>query len=96
MFIKTHIQSQLDAEITSALDKLSAMPDKDTKEYGELVDRISKLHKLKTEERFKLPFSVDTALVVGANLFGILWLTRFEKEHVIKAPKAFGMVMKPR
>lgn len=96
MFIKTPIQSQLDAEITDALEKLSAMPDKNTKEYGDLVDRISKLHKLKTEERFKLPFSLDTALVVGANIFGILWLARFEKTEVIKAPKAFGMVMKPR
>lgn len=96
MFIKTPIQSQLDAEITTALKELADMPDKTTADYGNLVDRIAKLHKLKTEEKPKLPLSLDTALVVGANIFGILWLARFEKTEVIKAPKAFGMVMKPR
>lgn len=95
MFIKTKIESQLDTEITSALAELSTQV-KTSKEYGDLVERISKLHKLKTEERPKLRISLDTALVVGANIFGILWLTRFEKEHVITSPNALKFVMKPR
>ena len=96
MFNKTPIESQLDAEITIALEKLAAMPDKTSKDYDDLVESIAKLHKIKAEERPKIPISLDTVLVVSANIFGILWLARYEKENVIKAPKAFGMMMKPR
>ena len=94
MLIKSPIETQLDAEIQSALEQLTHH-DKTSEEYGQLVDRIAKLHKLKTEEEFKLP-SLDTALVVAANIFGILWLARYERENVIKAPKAFGNIMRPR
>jgi hypothetical protein len=92
MFIKSLIETKLDAEIESALEELKSH-DKMSKEYGQLVDRIAELHKLKTEERSK-QISPDTVLVVAANLFGILWLARYERENVIKAPKAFGSVMK--
>ena len=78
-----------------------------------LVDRISKLHKLKSEEaqnqikieetlhkfaadsKLQLP-STDTMLIVAANIFGILWLARYERENVIKAPRAFGFIKQPR
>jgi predicted RNase H-like nuclease (RuvC/YqgF family) len=112
MFTKSETETKLDAEINSLLAKLKETT-KETEEYGTLVDRISKLHKLKIEEngttidnivkmhemesknnRFK-PVSLDTALIVGANIFGILWLTRYEKENVINS-KALGFVMKPR
>jgi len=110
MFAKPPIETKLEEEITSQLSKLSET--QDAEEYGAAVDRISKLHKLKTEEantslaritaeqkllldsRIKLP-SADTLLAVGANLFGILWLTRYEREKVISS-KALGFVMKPR
>lgn len=94
MFIKSSTETMLDAEIQSALAKLDQLEPK-SEEYGTIVDRVSKLHKLKTEERPK-QFSPDTVLVVAANIFGILWLARYERENVIKAPKAFGFVMKPR
>jgi hypothetical protein len=94
MFIKSSIETKLDAEILSLLAKLKETT-KDSEEYINLVERISKLHKLKTEERSK-PLSLDTVLIVGANIFGILWLARYERENVIKAPKAFGSVIKPR
>lgn len=106
--LPSSIETKLDAEIASLLDKLKETT-KDSEDYGTLVDRIAKLHKLKTEEhvqliednQFSLPFglkplSLDTALIVGANIFGILWLARYEKENVIKAPKAFGFVLKPK
>ena len=95
MFTKSQTETKLDAEILSLLAKLKETT-KDSDEYGTLVDRIAKLHKLKTEERPKPFISPDTALVVAANIFGILWLARFEKTEVIKAPKAFGFIMKPR
>ena len=94
MFIRTQTETKLDAEIQAALEELERH-EKLSDEYGALVERISKLHKLKTDERSK-PVSLDTVLVVGANIFGVLWLTRFERENVIKAPNAFRSVMRPR
>ena len=94
MFTKTQTETMLDAEIQAALEEL-ANQDKTSEAYGALVDRISKLHKLKAEERPKR-ISPDTALVVAANVFGILWLARFERENVIKAPNAMRLIMKPR
>lgn len=95
MFAKSPTEVKLDAEINSLLDKLKETT-KDSEEYGKLVERMSKLHKLKAEERPKQRISPDTALVVAANIFGILWLARYEREHVIKSPSAFRNVMKPR
>lgn len=93
LFTKSATETKLDAEIQSLLDKLSNT--QDAAEYGVLVERISKLHKLKTEERSK-QVSPDTVLVVVANIFGILWLARYERENVIKAKNALGFVMRPR
>lgn len=97
MFTRSSIEIKLDAEINSELDKLKSQKD-NPKEYADTVERISKLHKLKTEEEKPglKPPSLDTVLIVGANIFGILWLARFEKEHVIKAPQAMKLVLKPR
>jgi hypothetical protein len=89
MLPKSIIETKLDEEITALLNKLKETT-KDSKEYDALVDRIAKLHKLKTEEGLKLP-SLDTVLIVGANIFGILWLTRYEREHVVTS-KALGFV----
>lgn len=112
VFAKSSIEAALEKEIIAALNKLS-QHEKESDEYGALVDHITKLQKLKSEEstanlavinteakleaesRIKPP-SMDTVLVVGANIFGILWLARYEQEHVIKAQKALGFVMKPR
>lgn len=91
MFTKSPIAAKLDDEILSALAELDAL-DKDSEKYGTIVDRVSKLHKLKSEEKTQLP-SLDTALVVAANIFGILWLTHYEREHVISS-KPFGIAMK--
>ena len=112
MLNQSPIETKLDAEIQSLLAKLKETT-KDTEEYANLVERISRLHKLKIEEaqtqikieetlhkveadkKLKLP-STDTMLIVGANIFGILWLARYERENVIKAPRAFGNIMRPR
>jgi len=111
LFTKTELETKLEAEIISLLDKLKETT-KDSEDYVNLVDRMFKLHKLKTEEqaqtqsaeellhklkpeeRYK-QISPDTALIVAANVFGILWLTRYEKTDVINS-KALGFVMKPR
>lgn len=85
MFAKSIVETKLDAEIQSALDELSNH-EKTSEEYGVIVERISKLHKLKAEESPKR-VSPDTALAVAANIFGVLWLTAYESERVIKADR---------
>jgi hypothetical protein len=94
MLTKSQIAAKLDAEINAALVKLKDL-DKESKDYGTLIEHIAQLHKLKCEESPRIkPPSMDTVLVVGANLFGVLWITRYEREHVITAAKAFGSIMK--
>jgi hypothetical protein len=95
MFIKSQTDSKLDAEIDAALDELRSSRDDETK-YAAALERVSKLQKLKPEDRRLKPPSLDTVLIVGANVFGILWLARYERENVIKSPKALGFVLKPR
>lgn len=91
MFTKTSNNKKVDREIASALDKLVTLRE-NTEEYNSLVDRIAKLEKLKSDGL--RPPSVDTMLIVGANIFGILWLARYEREHVIKSQSALKFVMR--
>lgn len=95
MFAKNSIEAALEKEITTQLEKLSQA--EEAADRGAILDHVTKLQKLKSESSSGLkPPSMDTVLVVGANIFGILWLARYEQEHVIKAQKALGFVMKPR
>lgn len=96
MFTKSKTESQLDAEIIAILNKMRELQ-KDSKEYAELLERVSKLHKLKTEESPRpKQISPDTMLIVAANIFGILWLARYERNNVISAPNAMRNVIKAR
>lgn len=90
---KSRLESKLDAEILFLLEELETVRDNPEK-YATNVDRIAKLEKLRSEGL--RPPSWDTVLLVGANIFGILYLARFEREHVIKAPQAFKFIQKPR
>lgn len=94
MFTKSEADIKLDAEINSLFDKLKTTK-KDSPEYEKLVEHLTSLNKLKTENRSK-QLSPDTMLVVAANIFGILWLARYERENVIKSKEAMKFVMKPR
>ena len=105
MLIKSEIETKLDAEILSLLAKLKETT-KDSEDYVNLVDRVSKLHKLKSEEaqnqikieeilykvkadkRLKPPSS-DTMLIVAANIFGILWLARYERTERDQSTESF-------
>jgi len=94
MFItKNEVDSQLDAEIQSALADLTNH-EKTSKEYATIVEHVSTLYKLKADRKPK-PLSPDAMIAVAANLFGILWLTRHEQEHPITS-KALGFVIRPR
>lgn len=99
MFTQSEIETKLNEEIASVLADMANV-DKLSEEYGTLVERLSKLHKLKSDEtsnqckiteiehKFEIDsrrksISPDTALIVAANLFGILRITTFEREGVI-------------
>jgi hypothetical protein len=86
-------ESKLDDLILSSLEELDS-PGKSEDEKSTLVERASKLEKLKSNKGLNPP-SLDTVLIVGANLFGILWLARYEKDHVIRSPSAFKFILRP-
>lgn len=91
MFIKSQNDSTLDQEIAVALEELKTVRD-DPDKYAAAMERVARLQKLKTDKVFKLP--LDTMLVCATNIFGVLWLARYERENVIKSPNAFRTVLK--
>lgn len=93
MFKKRRIAAKLDGEILSALEELSNH-EETSEEYRKIIERIVTLEKLQPNTGLK-PLSMDTALIVAANVFGILWLARYEKTEVIRSQSALRFVMKP-
>lgn len=94
MIVKSQNNAKLNREIATQLDTLETLRD-DPEKYDAAVERIARLEKLKSDEGLR-PLSWDTVLIVGANIFGILWLARYERDEVIKSPNAFRNVIKPR
>jgi len=92
MLRKSETETKLDAEIRTALAKLDGL-EPTSEEYAKTVDMVSKLHKLKVEERPKR-INPDTVLVVAANILGIVWITQHERFHPITT-KSLGFVLKP-
>jgi hypothetical protein len=92
---KSPISSKLDAEMMFLLEELEKHRD-DPEKYAETVNRIALLEKLQPKKAE--PLSMDVVVAVAANLFGILWIARYERENanVIKAPHAFRMIWKPK
>ena len=90
---KSPVHAKLDAEIIFLLEELETLRG-DSEKYATYVERISKLEKLRPEG--VRPPSVDTVLLVGANIFGILWLARYERTEVIKSQSAFRQILKLR
>lgn len=93
MFTNRKVAAKLDAEIIAALESL---PDPSNPEYDAAIDRIAKLEKLRPDSTGPKPISWDTVLMVGANIFGVVWLARYESEHVIKSQSALRFVLKPK
>lgn len=75
------IPTRLEVRCDEALNKLKDH-DIGSKEYGEILDRVVKLHKMKEEEK---PESVskDTQVRIAANLLGILLIISHERIHLI-------------
>lgn len=66
----------------------------DSEEYAKMVERLQKLHEMKTIES-KPRVSPEAALTVGANLLGILMIVGHERTHIVTS-KALGFVLKLR
>jgi hypothetical protein len=93
MFKKRRIAAKLDGEILSALEELGNH-DETSEEYRKIIERIVTLEKLQPNTGMQ-PLKMDTVLLVAANIFGIVWLARYEKENVIRSQSALRFVMKP-
>jgi|tagenome__1003787_1003787.scaffolds.fasta_scaffold20809021_3 hypothetical protein len=94
MFTKQNkTESMIDAELRDALVKLNKI-DKTAAEYGHLVKNICELHKLKAAEKPQR-ISPDNALLVAANVFGIVAIIHHERVGALTS-KAMGFVLKPR
>jgi hypothetical protein len=78
---KIRTNTTLENATERALKKLDHL-EVTSKEYGEVLDRVSKLHKMKEEEK---PSSVskDTLIKAGANLLGILMIIHHEQVNFI-------------
>lgn len=93
MFPNAKPKSKLQIEI----DKLVlALGDHEptSEEFGTVVERLSKLHKIQEDNKPE-SISPNTALLVGANLLGIGMIIKHEHLNVITS-KAMSFIIKPR
>jgi hypothetical protein len=89
MFTKFKNPNLLDEEIDRVLAKM-AETDIATEPYAKLLERLTKLHEMKTNDKSSR-VSKDTALTTAANLTGILLIINHERLHLIGS-KALGYV----
>lgn len=84
--------TKLDEAIDTALAELATLKTTDA-DYNKTLDRVKELYALK-EKNSPKRVSPDTMAVVLGNLAGIIWITQYERLHVV-ASKALGFVLKP-
>jgi len=78
---KERQKTDLEVALERALAELRNH-DVGSKEYGEILDRIAKLHKMKEDEK-PSSVSLDTQVKVAANLVGILLIISHERIHLV-------------
>lgn len=90
---KLRPKTELEKALDRALTKLDNQ-DVESKEYGETLDRVAKLHKMKEEEK---PDSVskETMVRVAANLLGILMIIHHERFDMITSKALPFVTSKP-
>lgn len=69
----------VDSEIARAIFEMKDL-EVDSAEYGAILDRLGKLHKIRQEEKPD-KVSTDTIIQVAANLIGILMIIHHEELH---------------
>lgn len=85
----THIEAEID-RLMFTLGEI----DMDSEEYGTILDRLSRLHKMKIEDKSS-PVSKDTLVLAATNILGILLIIRHEHVNVISS-KAMSMAQRLR
>lgn len=66
------------AAVLSEMDMIGAGSD----EYKEMLKRLERLYKLKTQQRRK-PVSLDKVLIVAGNVVCLIIIVSYEHSHVI-------------
>jgi len=79
-------------EVIDLVQRAMAQAEPGSKEFGKMVDQLSKLYALKPEKPRVKP---ETWATIGANLLGIGAILYHERAHVV-ATKAIGFVSKLR
>jgi hypothetical protein len=91
MFTRDKEPSRLEKAIERTQQELANEPVL-SDEYAEILERMSKLHRMKTDETSS-PVSKDTLAIIGANLLGILIIVKHEHLNVITT-RAMNMIPK--
>lgn len=93
MFTRDKEKPTVQTAIDNALIELKGW-DATTAEYAKIVDQLTKLYQMKTEERSSR-VRADTLATIGANLVGIVLILRHERFDIITS-KALGFVPRLR
>lgn len=93
MFTKPKAPTLLEKQIARVLEDMMHQ-DPASEKYGNLMERLQKLHKMADDNR-PPRVSPDTALLSATNILGILLIIRHEYVNVITS-KAQSFVLKPR
>lgn len=93
MFTNAELPIMLETQIERTLHKLNEL-EVGSEEYVKTLDLLSRLYKMKAEEKPDR-VSKDTMAIVVANILGILIIVRHEHLNVITS-RAMNMVMKPK
>ena len=86
-------KSSLELAIDRAFTQMY-IHDVGSEEYLKRLDVVTKLHKLKEDEKTS-NVSKDTLVLAGANLLGIFMIIKHENVNVITS-KAIGLLFRPR
>lgn len=84
--------SALDEAISDVYSEMKGFT-AETDEYAAMVKQLTKLEKLRHSNRIQP--SLDTVLIVGGNLLGIVAILHYEKTGVVVS-KALNLLMKIR
>lgn len=91
--LRAKTDERLDREFRRAMIKLNSY-EPHSKEYGEMLERVQKIQKLRTETK-SATVSPDTALTTIAYLIGMLMIVHHEHIGIITT-KAISHLPKPR
>lgn len=92
MFTKQQKESSKLDEIIDEVETHILSLEPDHADYETLVDHLSKLYKIREQERSE-KVSANTKAIILANLAGIVLILGFEKAHVVTS-KALSFIVK--